>query len=407
MYRNRGSYRAGRGKCVVRRTVHRMLCAVCRKIYGLIPIFKIQDPLSGTPLLYPLPTTLYTLFLTFALPLSSATLSLKLSPENPYVGEPVFAVLTLHDDKPLGAVRFSAPPSMEGLRIERLEADRTLEVPDDGTRRRFYRILPLKEGSTTLPAFGAALQRFDPVSRELTWERLETPSRAIHVRPLPPGVPLAGNLTIRLTREENGTLDAGAPLHLTLEISGRGDLELLPPLGWEKPDLAIYADRPRIRREFNATDYRELWNRRFVIVTERSTILPPLRLKVLNPATGLVETLATQPLRITVHPRPLTSREFLLPLGTFLLGLISGGGLLLLRIRRRHRPGRTPLAQKIRSARNDRELYEALLPLAHRHEFAPFLRELEENLYRQGKNRIDRKNLLGILEKIENRNTHD
>ena len=395
MCRNRGKRALSSERSVFAR-VHSVPCTV-RSFVADIDIskglrsFKIQNPKSKLSLFY-------ALFLTFTLSLDSATLSLTLSPKKPYVGEPVIATLTLKDTQALIRMRINDPDSTPQLRIERLEVDRRFSRPDDRTRRRVYRLLPLQAGRLSLPGFRADVGRYDPATQTFVWQTLSLPSRTLDVRPLPAGIPLAGDLTMRLLREENGTLEAGAPLHLTLEVGGRGDLELLPPLGWKRSDLPLYADRPRIDREFNGSAYREIWRRRFVIAPERSTVLPPLKLRVLNPSTGLVETLSTPSLKIGVRARPLPPGRVLIPILTFLLGLFVGAGALLMYLYRRRKS--SPRIRNIRNIRSDRELYRTLLPYARHPEISPYIQKLEANLYRNGNHRINRRELCHLLQTL-------
>jgi hypothetical protein len=358
--------------------------------------FKIQNPKSKTSLLY-------ALFLTLTLPLSSATLSLKLSPENPYVGEPVFAVLTLYDEKPLGAVRIDDPESGDTLSVERLDAGRELESPDDRIRRRFYRILPLVSGKIRLPDISTAVQRFDPGKNELDWRAISFDPPTLRVRPLPPGIPLAGDLTMNLGTEKK-TPRANEPLHLELNISGTGNLELLPDMKYRIPGVSVYAGDPLVTREFNATAYRERWSRSYVIVSDRSFTLPALKLRYLNRNTGLVETLAT-PERTVRVVRPYSPRQWLIPLGTLLLGVFLGAGALLLHRHRRAASRVDPLVRRIRNARDDRELYRILLPYSADPHLSGTIRQLEKNLYEGARLPIDRRKTAEYFSKMEIRQT--
>ena len=57
-----------------------------------------------------------------------------------------------------------------------------------------------------------------------------------------------------------------------------------------------------------------------------------------------------------------------------------------------------PFESKILKAKTDRELYELLLPYADNQKIKEILNKLEENIYKNSKNKIDKNEILDILE---------
>jgi hypothetical protein len=192
-----------------------------------------------------------------------------------------------------------------------------------------------------------------------------------------------------------------APLRLELTVEGRGDLELLPLLTPETgKQVSLFADRPRIDREFNGTAYRERWRRAFLLVADHDYTLPPLTLRVFNPRTGLVETLSTPSLTVKIPPPPFPPSRLAVWAVLFLAGLATGMGLLLLLHRLRHRKVRSPLSTHLLRRATERELYEMLLPYAGDAEVDEALKKLERNLYGKEQVKIDRKGIAETMERV-------
>jgi hypothetical protein len=87
------------------------------------------------------------------------------------------------------------------------------------------------------------------------------------------------------------------------------------------------------------------------------------------------------------------------------LGVVGGFAMALLWItylRSEHhkdafgKPGKIP--------KNDRDLYAAILPYASDPQIQPFIRQLESNIYRGNKHKIDRRMLIKILAQIKSSN---
>jgi len=86
------------------------------------------------------------------------------------------------------------------------------------------------------------------------------------------------------------------------------------------------------------------------------------------------------------------------------VGVILGSLLTLVSFklkRPKHEP--TPLQKRIRKAKDDKELYEMLLPFATDKDIKKILEKLEANIYKGEKNRIDKEEIIEVLEDEEKR----
>ncbi len=324
-------------------------------------------------------------------------LNVTLSRTSLYPGEPALVTAEFHAEAPAERLDIFPPKASEFI-VEKLDENRSVKKKIYHYKAHWL-LIPKAPGTYTLPPIRMELYRLEPGSYLSQKHLFRTPAQEIKVLPFPPGVDFAGDLRLSAKLDRN-TTRLGQAVLLTLRIHGRGDLRTL-----RLPDLTlsgaqVYESKPIVKTGITPEgDYGGEIIRRYTILAEHSLKIPPLTLRYLNSSTGTIERLHSPAFKLEVD-NPVKDQIRKNRLWGFLSGLLIGlfiGALLLGWWIRKRRKKASPLMTRIGRTRDPHQLYRLLLPYASRPEVAPWIRLLEEYLYRGGQEKIDRKRLLKDL----------
>ncbi|WP_457597453.1 BatD family protein [Hydrogenimonas sp.] len=337
-----------------------------------------------------------------------------------------------------------------GEATKRMEGDEVVE-----TRR--YLLFPQKPGDFTLGPLTARVAKrvrvkppiddpffdddfFNGFFARLQWRRIASNRLEAHVAPLPGGVSLYGDFTIRVEADKR-KVAAGKPVRFTIEVEGEGNVEDIGKFEPDIPGAVVYADEPAIKEWVKNGRYGGSFTQVVTVVSDGNFTFPSLTLRYYDPKADKVVEKRTAPIFVEVTggavgqsaargaatpgdtaaaetqtqgeerktAAPGGEESASLPLWAALALLALGGALGAWgavaygrwRSRKRGRK-ETPAAKRILRARNDRELFELLLPYAHDDpEIAKALRRLEANLYHGANHKVDRELLAEIVEELE------
>ena len=327
--------------------------------------------------------------------LAKETLTLSLSKSQVYLGEamPVTLILSFNPKHPPLKIEF------RGLKLAQTELQ-ALPIQKDmqkGSIRYPYLITPLVTGKLTLSSQQIELSHKDTRTYRNIWTTLQSQSRTLEIFPLPRGIEIVGNYTLK-SHLDTQTIQADKPINLTITMEGNGNLANMKALSLPKSNTLIFASAPIIEVNQTSTGYHSRWQQSFAILSQENYTLPPLQITYLNSDTQLLETLITPSYLITVN-NPKTKRNMLYGIILLILGLLLGillGKRISLFKKRRARDSK-PLAVQIKKSGNNQALYRVLLPHSNNQKIAPYLQKLEENLYHDAKHSINIKSLLNAL----------
>ncbi|WP_457593044.1 BatD family protein [Hydrogenimonas sp.] len=330
------------------------------------------------------------------------------------------------------------------------------EVYDEGGYRvvkYHYLLFPQKAGDFTLGPLTAKLARrvrvqnpfgndpffdddfFNSMFARLEYRNIASNRIDVHVEPLPAGVELYGDFDIEAEADKK-EVQANRPVHLTIRVTGYGNIDDVKKFDPDIPDAVVYADEPKIEAHIENGRYGGTFSQRITIVADQNYTVPPFAIRYVDAATGKVVEKRTDPIRIIVTggssaltqksgPKPAAAGETAgktespgketrpqNPEGAagwiyLLVGFAAGVGVMLLWSRYGGSMGksgekRVAVSQKIRKAKSDRELFELILPYAKKSKLVESeVRKLEENLFEKKNNKIDRNELAFEIEELE------
>ncbi len=375
-------------------------------------------------------------------------LLMKLEKERAYVGEPVRLdlIFKIKPGTPLDDLKI-AEPKFEDFWIKQLNAQPAKGVDKDGyiTRTFSYLLFAQKSGDLTIPPVYANVGTRVKLSRgrglfddpffsdpffnsRLQYKKLYSNPATLHVEPLPQGLEVYGDFTLHAEVDKH-KVAANKPVNLHIHIEGEGNVEDIAKFEPQMDDAVVYANDPKTESYIKHGKYFGTFDQTIAIIPDRNVTIPPLAFRYFDSRTKTVVTKHTPPFDIEVTgaaPRPSTLQNAAAPIvaaaasapknapangrinryeaaGIFAGGFVTGGLFLwLVGLWRKERPKKakpeTPLAKRIRGAKNDRELFDLLLPLKGTHPAVDdALEKLEANLYRSAKHTIGRKRLAEAL----------
>lgn len=274
-------------------------------------------------------------------------------------------------------------------------------------------IFPQKSGSFEIyPAqvdVGLASRQRDIFSifaNQLNWKRVFSNSITLHVQELV-GTNLHGNFDISL-QVDSTHIEQGEGVNATLTIVGDGNFDDIEAYKIEIEDANVFADRPLVKTHATQKQIKGEFIQKFSISSNTEFTIPPLSITYFDAKAKKLVTKKTEAIDIHVRsgdvekvvqfsPSKLKSQEILIKseisyigLSTaFLAGVLTT--LLIIYIFRKKE-------LKLPRFRDDRELLKEFLKFRGAStEIDEQIKALEENIYADGKNIIDKKLLKSMV----------
>lgn len=269
-----------------------------------------------------------------ATPMDSLFIEASVDNARPWVGQEIFLTYTLFFRDVAPGIKDKTIPEHPGLWLEEVSPENYISSSPatvNGTMLRKaivkqIKLVAMQSGKLSITNY--RLGCFLPKDRQITLDSkndIETivtaPPAVIDARALPKPAPegfsgAVGSFSVSVSPEKS-QVSAGEPLTLFITISGRGNLNALPPVVLNLP--------PGLRKEESAISSLQQ-NKAGVkeeSVTTRITLTPekignfrfvPVRLTLFDPWKARYETIASKEITVTVVPGKITAQQ---PGGTY------------------------------------------------------------------------------------------
>ena len=267
---------------------------------------------------------------------------------------------------------------------------------------------------------------FNSFFKTMRYKKVFSNALKIKVDPLPNGLEVYGDFKIFATVDKKEA-DANKPVNLTIKILGEGNSEDIKKFSISIPDAVVYSDEPKVKSYLKEGNYYGEFSQKVAIIADKDYTIPAITFTYFNKYQKKPVTIKTNPIHIKVKasskstlkdtPKietsskstPIVKQETKVVYKEnsfksfvfYILGVLSGAVLSLLFFKQKGKKlqkKEKPLEKKILKAKSDKELYDLLLPFASHDNFKPILEKLEENLYKNSKHKIDKNEILDILE---------
>ncbi len=368
-------------------------------------------------------------------------LDIHLSKETVHVGEVVRFDLIFKKKPNVPVYKLDIEePVFEDFWVKKLDS---VEEGVDGeytTRTQSYLLFPQRSGTLKIPSVTANVgqlsqqrrSRSDPFfnsafGQQIRYNKVFSNGLSVRVEALPNGLELYGDFNIN-TKVDKTEVAANKPLNLTVSIDGIGNIDDVEKYSLDIEGAVIYANEPVIKARIVGEDYLGSFEQKIVIIADGSYTIPPLELRYFDRESQKEVIKKSQPIEITVtgglvkvstvesasdkkielsqaiKENAASDHGSAFDWAQLLYAALAGfgiGGLfvwLMMRSRSESTPKKSvviSMEMQIKKAKDDKALFELLLPYKKKSPVIDAaLVQLEENLYRDANNSVDKKVLM-------------
>lgn len=350
-----------------------------------------------------------------------------------YIGEPINIVFTFkkHLDINLAEANFDTPTFHDFWAKPMKKQPATVEG-DYQVYRIHYLLFAQKEGAITIEPGRMDAGIMQKRKRDffnferVKWKSLFSNGIVINAKPLPTGVDIYGNFKMSVTIDKK-KIKANEPVSLTVTIKGIGNVDDIEEYKLDIKDAIVYADKPQRKIYTNGKEELGEFTQKFAIVSDRNFTIEPLEFTFFNSEDEQIKHLKSKQFEIEVtksliktqtaqlqkkeqvaevipktkiiYDKASQTKLILFTIGGFLLGVLS---MFLLNLPKRRKKERDefPLSRRIKKSKNDKELLSLLLPYVGKSQkLKSTIKALEENIYDNRKNKIDKIDLIKYIDK--------
>ena len=206
---------------------------------------------------------------------------------------------------------------------------------------------------------------------------------------------------------------ANEPVKVTLHITGCGDFYDLPNFKLNIKNATVYENSPSIKTYLKNNSLCGSYTKEFTIISNHDVSIPEI---TFNEFDGKkVQKVKTNKLFINIINKHLentkrntkeiiknkiiykTKTNYVLMILIFIIGVIVG--VLITYLIKLRISAEEDIIKKIKKA-NEKELFNILLEFSNNPEIEKILKDLEENIYNNGNNKINKKEIIKIIKSI-------
>jgi len=303
-----------------------------------------------------------------------------------------------------------------------------------------YQLFPQKSGDYTIKAIQALIGRAnqrgggfntpffnDPFfGQQLNWQKIYSNDVKITVNALPNGLELYGDFSIKAEVDKQH-IQANRPVNLSITVEGEGNIDDVKKFELDFKHAIVYADEPKITAK--------KFTQKIAIIADQNFSVPVLELSYFDKKTKSIKTIKTKKIEVEVNggnqsitkpstievspkntlqsiPQQIQTEtkviieeedsftKYLFAFLGFLLGVNLTYGYF--KFGNRKKKIENDMIRAIKKSKNDKALFELLLPYSKDHPFiSKALNLLEENLYKGSTHKIDKEELMEAFEEMQ------
>lgn len=254
-------------------------------------------------------------------------------------------------------------------------------------------------GEFTLPT-----QTIEITSQEIRnfrkWKKIYSNKEDITILPLIENQAIQGEYEIASNANKT-KIKANESINLSLNIKGKGNIKDINPFDLSLDEQTIYKDKAIINKEFLEDSYEGEFIQNFLIIADKSFTIPSFSFEYFDTNKKAVKKISTEPIYIEVEEVAIFEKEdlslkYIFALVGFFLGLVVFS--LYKYLNKYYKKVNSPLFINIKKAKSDKELYELLIKHSSTLDVKDTIKLLEENIYSNKKNKINKKELFKLLD---------
>jgi len=252
----------------------------------------------------------------------------------------------------------------------------------------------------------------------IRWKKIYSNKLNLVVKDLPNGVNLVGKFKIK-AKVDKPKAKVNEPINLTLEIGGIGNIEDIDKFDIKLDNVISYSSKPEIKTFVKNNKFGGIFRQKISFLAENNFTIPPFKLKYFDKDLNKTKIISTKPIKITIigakknqinkiitaQPKTKVKIKYIeknsyLKYIYFAIGFVLGMILMALFLKKgkKDKKEELPITKKIKKAKNDKELYNILLPYINDENVKEVIKKLEKNIYGSNKEKIDKREIIEIFE---------
>ena len=374
--------------------------------------------------------------------IKEASLELRADKNSSYVGEAIDLELILKIKANANIAQAQIEqPKFENLWVKQYGDVQKYQEGDYVIQKYHFIAFPQQSGKIEIKPIVAHIAKvkkdaYDPLfgqgmsisifGNNLDWSKIRSNPLTIDVKSLPNNLELYGDFNIKATVDKK-KVNAGKAVNLTLLVEGIGNIDDVKKFNLDIPNAVVYADEPKVVNGFRGKEYGGRFTQKIAIVADSNYTIPSIELKYFDKNSKKEVTKKTKPIDIEVigsiatkaavtKPKIEVATEenrtekqqvvvknevWYIKYITLVIGFILGALSVMIwqKIKAPKEKKEIPIVKKIKRTKSDKELYKILLPYAKDSEnIAKELKKLEENIYKNKKNKINKDAIIDYFE---------
>ncbi|SFP75579.1 BatD family protein [Hydrogenimonas thermophila] len=224
-----------------------------------------------------------------------------------YIGQMVDVKVLFKEKRnvPVMNVDF-VPIKFEDFWVKRVGKEKLYPEGDYLVHEIHYLFFPQKAGELTIgPAeVKVAVAKkmrdaFGFIVRKPKWFTIASSSLKLTVKPLSQNVNLIGNFKL-IVQAEPKRVEAGKPVKLVVRVEAEGNIEDFNLPALHINGVTIYSEEPNLEQSYSRGIYSGSWEREYVLIAEKSFVIPSFSLKYFDPKIERVKEVKTKPIEVEV-----------------------------------------------------------------------------------------------------------
>lgn len=361
-------------------------------------------------------------------------LELKIDKDNLKVGESLKLSLLFKQKINSQADKIElSNPKFDNFWVKEIGDVKQYLQDDYQVQEKQYLLFAQKSGAYNIPSIAANIGVFQKQNfgndffndsffsnfNQLKWKKIYSNSLDINVSALPENLEVFGNFNINSSVDKT-KVNANEPVNVTIMIQGDGNIDDIKKFNLSLRNAVVYSNDPQIQASFQNDKYGGKFTQTISIVSDRNYTIAPFIFKYFNSKENKVKTIQTKSIDIEVKSKVIqkptiqtaqtneakkevlvkqekTYMKYLLLFFGIAIGFFSF--IFYDKYKNNKNKKQSDMQKSIKKAKNDKELFDLLLPYAKEDILiATTLKKLEENLYKNSNHDINKNELIEFFE---------
>ena len=255
------------------------------------------------------------------------------------------------------------------------------------------------------------------------WQKIFSQEVALNIKALPGNISIQGDYKIFASVDKTNT-KANQPINLTINIQGNGNIDDIEEFKLDFDNQIVYSSKPIIKTYIKNGKYGGRFSQKLSIIADNDFTIPSIEFKYFDIKNKKIKTIKTKSFDIKVKgivkntPNIQTnsnkqeiktiqlppkiiykSEDSYLKYIFASVGFIFGGILTYLFTRiKTNKAEQRELSLIIKKSKSDKDLYKILLPYSYNTRIVNIIKQLEDNIYKNGHNKISKEVIYDIIE---------